>query len=81
MPDIECDECPAAIITPDSKELITLDARYRRLKEASGATLYGPDARRWPAWWADVVTTIETQRVLSHNARIEAEVRQAKSRR
>ena len=81
VPDVQCDECPVALITAESQELVTLDARYRRTKDAAGATLFGPDARRWPAWWADVVTTIETQRVLAHNARIEAEVRQAKSRR
>lgn len=64
-------ECPTSLITGESKTWLELEATNRRTKEAAGASLFGPDTAQWPAWWVDVVTTVESARVSIEIARME----------
>lgn len=70
---IESSECPVSIITAESREILDLEARGRRYRSSLGASLFGSDSAKWPAWWADAVNLIEINRILQHNAQIEAE--------
>lgn len=49
-------ECPTSAITPDIDWLLR-QLHDNRMAVKAGGTLYGPDARKWPAWWADAVET------------------------
>jgi len=69
---VHCDGCPKGVIAAESLALLEMDARNRRVKEATGACLFGPDAGRWPAWWVDAVTVIQTQVLLEMEARSKA---------
>jgi hypothetical protein len=42
--------------------LVRLLSSQGRVREASGAALFGPNSGRWPAWWFDAVDIF--QRVL-----------------
>lgn len=79
IPDIQLDECPVSFITADSRELVNLDGRMRRVKDAGGAVFLGPNSGEWPAWWADVVACLEVQRVMEHNARSRQEIEDLRS--
>lgn len=35
--------------------------------------MFGTDAAKWPAWWADAVNVLEINRILQHNAQLEAQ--------
>jgi len=43
-------ECPVSLITPRSMWLVQLLGSQSRVKEATGAALFGPHSGRWPAW-------------------------------
>lgn len=73
VPDVQSDECPVSLITQESLALLRLEAQNGSLHKAAGASIGGPDAGTWPAWWADVVTTISRARNAEENARIEAQ--------
>lgn len=77
---IESAECPVSAITTESRWLLNLESGAKRVYDASGASMFGPDAGRFPAWWFDAVTTIEGCRVLENNARMEAETAEAERR-
>jgi hypothetical protein len=70
------DECPVSAIKPEMQQLVQIAAQEGHSFRATGASLLGPKSGKWPAWWFDVVTTLEMQRVLEHNARVEAEMQQ-----
>lgn len=55
-----------------------LEAKARRVREATGAGFPSMDAARFPAWWFDALSLIETIRVLEHNARVEAEINESR---
>lgn len=58
-------DCPVAIVTEPSRQLVNLIAESGMVKDSAGATFYGPDAARWPARYYDAVMVIaeEEQRV------------------
>ena len=66
---VECDECPASLITPDSKFLVQLEAENHLMKDSTGAALFGLDSGQWPACWADAVVVIAAARIAESNAR------------
>lgn len=53
-------ECPVSAITPDI-EFLNGQFQSNRLLVKSGGTLNGPDAGKWPTWWADVVEVCERE--------------------
>ena len=53
-------DCPVAAITPDSLGLLEL-VRINRAAKESGACMWGPDLRHWPAVIFDAVALIENQ--------------------
>jgi hypothetical protein len=59
--DVESRECPVALMhrAPESLRLIGEFWRARRVREASGGVLYGPDAAEWPARWFDTVELLQ----------------------
>ena len=57
--EIESSECPVSAITPQSMWLVQLLGAQSRVREASGAAMFGPHAGRWPAWWFDAVDTFQ----------------------
>jgi len=68
VPSAECSECPVTFVTSESRQLIDWEARNKHLKDATGATMYGPNVNRWPQWFADLIAAVEIQRKLEHNA-------------
>jgi len=67
------EECPVSAIKPEIQQLVQIAALDAHSFRSSGATMFGSNSGQWPAWWFDLITTIEMQRVLEHNARMEAE--------
>ena len=76
MAEIQSEECPVSCITAESRWLVEQEGRARQVKEASGASLFGPDSSRWPAAWFDAVGVIEQCRILEVNERIQTEIRE-----
>jgi hypothetical protein len=58
---VESRECPVALITAESLELIDQFTRARRVREATGGVLYGSDSTEWPARWFDAVDLIQAE--------------------
>ena len=48
-----------SLITPRSMWLVQLLCSQSRVKEATGAALFGPHSGRWPAWWFDAVDVFQ----------------------
>jgi hypothetical protein len=65
-------ECPVSYIKPESQELIQIWARSRSMYETCGASLLGPDLRKWPARMVDAFTTLEAERLRRDNAEVNA---------
>jgi hypothetical protein len=63
LDDISSAECPISLITPETMWLVQLLGSQNRVKEATGAALFGAHSGRWPAWWFDAVDIF--QRVCS----------------
>ena len=59
LDDISSAECPVSLITPRSMWLVQLLCSQSRVKEATGAALFGPHSGRWPAWWFDAVDVFQ----------------------
>ena len=51
-------DCPVAVITPKSEELLNVLGRAARVHEASGAPLFGPNLGDWPIWAVDALDQI-----------------------
>jgi hypothetical protein len=60
-------------ITAESKAIIDLESKARRVKDATGAAFPSANPSEWPAWWFDAVTHIELMNVFESNARQQAE--------
>jgi hypothetical protein len=73
---LEIQECPRSYITPRSTELVNIFGSAQHATKASGAALYGPDLAKWPAWAVDACVVLEIERILEHNARIEAQAKE-----
>jgi hypothetical protein len=71
VPGTAINECPVSAITTDSLTLLELTVNSRVAKEA-GASLFGPDAGRWPAWFFDAVATVSRAESAELEARHEA---------
>lgn len=63
-----------AVISARSRALVQLDAASHQVHQATDASMFGPDSSQWPAWWFDVVSTLQMCRVEAENARVSAEV-------
>jgi len=61
------------VITPKTEELLNIFGRAGRVREASGAMMYGPDLGDWPIWAVDVVDQIRLCESQEAIARMEAE--------
>lgn len=64
-----------SLITARSNELLQMFVRSKRVKEASGAALFGQDLSRWPAWAVDAFDVCELESIRYENARIDADQR------
>lgn len=53
-------ECPTSYITPQSIWMLELTTANEVIQRSGGggATMFGPDASKWPAWWVDAVVAI-----------------------
>jgi hypothetical protein len=69
---VAVDDCPRSYVTDESKFLVEMEAENRHIHEATGASLFGPVASRWPAVWWDVVTALQMARIQEGNARNDA---------
>jgi hypothetical protein len=69
---VESEECPRSLIDEQSMVLLVLVRQDRHAKEATGATMYGPNRGKWPVAWDDAVQICERVRIMEHNAEIEA---------
>lgn len=70
-------DCPVSEITGESYELVNVFLRSRRLKEASGTSLFGANLAEWPAWAVDAIDTLELEEMRYQNARMEAQDRKS----
>jgi hypothetical protein len=58
--DTRCIECPQSLITEASKFLLTMHYGADSAHKATGASLFGPNASKWPAWWFDAISVIQS---------------------
>ena len=65
-------ECPTSFITPDSTWILELASANGVATRDAGATLFGPDTRKWPAWWMDAVITLAGAKADWERAEFEA---------
>ena len=63
-----------SLIDAEARFLLNLESQNRHVKESTGASLYGPDAGKHPAWFTDLIVTLETQRILKENAQARVEL-------
>ena len=56
-------------ITPKSRFLLELVQGSRASYSATGAALFGPDTRKWPAWFHDAILAVESAITEEHNTR------------
>lgn len=71
--DTTIEGCPKQFIAPQSIELLQIVGRARAMKEATGAGMYGTDLSKYPSKLVDVMTTLENERIITDNAKYEAE--------
>jgi len=65
-------ECPTSYITPNSLWLLDLTMSAGTALREAGASLFGPDARKWPAWFLDALAAIAAARNAYDAAEAEA---------
>jgi len=51
-------ECPTSYITAETSWLLELISANEVAHGATGATMWGPDTRKYPAWWLDALAAI-----------------------
>ncbi len=51
-----------SLLTPDILWLLG-EFHSNAMTEKCGGSMYGPDSRRWPAWWADAMETLTAERM------------------
>ena len=51
-------ECPTSYITGESIWLLGLLGADGVIHREAGATMFGAESRKWPAWWMDAVMAI-----------------------
>jgi hypothetical protein len=59
-------ECPTSIVTPEMDWLLQ-QFHSNRMAAKAGASLFGPNANRWPAWWADAVEALTSEHAHANN--------------
>ena len=72
VPGYKLSECPVSYITPTSMWLLELVEGNAVAKTELGSSLFGPDTRRYPAWWMDAVAVISSARNAYDRAELEA---------
>lgn len=60
-------ECPTSLITAQSLWLLEQVRNNESLHE-TGATAYGPDANKYPAWWIDAIEAVNNARFALEDA-------------
>ena len=55
-------ECPTSYITPESVWILELVNTHTVATRDTGATLFGPDSGKWPAWWTDALVAVASAR-------------------
>jgi hypothetical protein len=61
------------VITAETEEWLNLFGRAERVRQSSGASMYGLDQGAWPSWAVDVVDQIRLCEAQESIARQEAE--------
>jgi hypothetical protein len=51
-------ECPVSIITPESIRLVEDFVSAQSVHRTFGASPYGADSNKWPAFWHDAVAVL-----------------------
>jgi len=70
--DLEINECPRAIITPESDRLVQLFGSASAVAGETSATVYGPVLSEWPARMFDaslVIAGCESERLTAQAAK------------
>ena len=67
----EINECPVSFITGKSQWMLDL-IQENGVANEMGATLYGTDSRKHPAWWIDAIAVVGGARAEFERAEIEA---------
>ena len=65
-------ECPTSYITPESVWILEMADTHGLAHRDAGGTLFGPDTRRWPAWWLDALVAIAGAKNDYERAEVEA---------
>jgi hypothetical protein len=55
-------ECPTSYITPESVWILELVNTQSVATRDTGATLFGPESGKWPAWWTDALVAVASAR-------------------
>jgi hypothetical protein len=76
---VELNECPVSYIGSEAPALIRDIDRAQTVHKAYGAPILTVPFLEWPGRLSEILELIEHERILEHNARIEAEIREAKT--
>lgn len=71
---METNECPVSLISPHSRELVSLFTGAEQVHKVSGASLFGPNLGKWPTWAYDAQLTIARADAFERSARLDAEI-------
>lgn len=64
-----------SFITPESYELVQIYARSKQIGGETGTvSLFGPDLDNWPCRISDAFCVLETEKVKTESARMDAEM-------
>lgn len=65
-------ECPTSYITPESVWILEQVDSMALVFRDAGATLFGPDLGKHPAWWVDALATVASAKNDYERAEFEA---------
>jgi len=68
LQELGTNECPVSIITPESRRLVEIIVDAERVREHSGAVLFGQDSSQWDPRFFDAMQVIAEEQM-----RIQAE--------
>lgn len=71
IPGYQLAECPVSYISADSMWILDQLDDNAIARQATGATLFGPDTRRYPAWWLDAIAVVEGVKNLYERTELE----------
>lgn len=61
LPEFAIKECPVSAITGESLAIVEMAANAD-VAHDKGGVMFGPDAAKWPAWWADALGVLSVVR-------------------